>query len=379
MEYADAQKAAGPTISAVIPTYNRAEFISETVRSALAQKRPPREIIIVDDGSTDRTRQELQPFIDRGEIRYLFRQNSGIGDARNAGIRAAAGDYVALLDDDDRWLPGHLEQLAGALSRHPEAQMAYSGFEFFACGERSDSELQNAAFRKSVAAMLERGFVKGSDGVWLSKESYLTACFELGFTFRIQGAMFARQFALDRGLLFDNGIPQTQDGQFAIEAALHTRALFVPEVGVQVRRHGNNTDARLHDRVHLDKAVKDFQRRIARSEEVFKGRLSPGERRALTASIEGMQGNIMTIKSRTLPYASSVKEAMLLLKAAPCASSVRSLVKSFLGPRLLTQLQARSTAARTPAVVSAETALPPSTKGDRKLTGPAFDGGALEA
>ena len=337
-------RTAEPKISVVIPTYNRARFISESIRSALTQTRPPLEIIVVDDGSTDRTREELKPFVDRGEIRCIFRENTGLGDARNTGIRAAVGDYIAFLDDDDRWLPRHLEQLVSALERHPAAQMAYSGFEFFADGEGSDVEVQSAAFKRSVAAMLERGFVKRSDEVWISTESYLTACFELGFTFRIQGSLISRKLMLDRGLDFDNAIQHTQDGQFALEAALHTPALFVPAVGVQVRRHAANSDAN-QNRAYRRRVVIDLQRRIARSEEVFK-RLTPGERRAFLSSIQGMQGNIMLMKIQTLSYSAGVKEGLLLLKAAPCLSSVRSLAKALLGRRLLMLLRGWSRGAR---------------------------------
>jgi glycosyltransferase involved in cell wall biosynthesis len=342
---------ATPTISVVIPTYNRAQFIAETIRSALGQTRLPLEIIVVDDGSTDRTREALQPFIDRAEIRCFFRKNTGVGAARNFGIRAAAGDYVAFLDDDDRWLPKHLEQLASAVERHPRVQMAFSGFEFFASDERSDRDFQTEAFRRSVAAMLERGFVKSSDQIWLSKESFLTALFELGFTFRIQGAMLSRKLLLDRGLFFDEAITLTQDGQFVLEAALHTPALFVPATGVEVRRHVKNSDGSPQDRGYQDQVVKDLARRIARTEAVFKNRLNPHERRALMASIRGMQSNIMLIKSRTLPYTTCIKEGLLLLKTAPCSESVRSLVKVLLGRRLLALLQARSSGAKTAAAV----------------------------
>ena len=92
-----------PTVSVVIPSYNYGRFVRDAVESALAQSRKPLEIIVVDDGSTDDTRQVLQPYHDKGNIRYIYQKNSGLSAARNTGIQAAAGEWIAFLDADDVW------------------------------------------------------------------------------------------------------------------------------------------------------------------------------------------------------------------------------------------------------------------------------------
>lgn len=99
------------TISVVVPTYNRAEFLQQTVQSILAQTVPSLEIIVVDDGSTDHTADVCAGF---GEsIRHLRQENQGLAVARNAGIHIARGDWIAFCDDDDVWRPRKLEvQLA---------------------------------------------------------------------------------------------------------------------------------------------------------------------------------------------------------------------------------------------------------------------------
>ena len=102
---------ANPVVSAVIPTYNYGRFVAEAVESALAQTYSPVEVVVVDDGSTDDTAERLQPY--RGRIRYLYQENRGLSGARNAGIRAARGEYVALLDSDDTWKP---EKIASQMS-----------------------------------------------------------------------------------------------------------------------------------------------------------------------------------------------------------------------------------------------------------------------
>ncbi|MGO9245442.1 MAG: glycosyltransferase family 2 protein [Verrucomicrobiia bacterium] len=97
-----------PLVSVVIPTYNYGRYICETVESALGQTYSPIEIIVVDDGSTDDTRECLAAYGDR--IRYIHQQNRGLSAARNTGIQAAQGKFVALLDSDDLWLPDKLER-----------------------------------------------------------------------------------------------------------------------------------------------------------------------------------------------------------------------------------------------------------------------------
>jgi PAS domain S-box-containing protein len=105
-------------VSVVIPTYNYARFVSAAVESALAQTYAACEVIVIDDGSTDDTRAVLAPQNER--IRYLYQENQGLSAARNTGIRAAQGDYIALLEADDLWHPAKLEAQMRYLADHPE-------------------------------------------------------------------------------------------------------------------------------------------------------------------------------------------------------------------------------------------------------------------
>jgi len=94
------------TISVIIPTFNRARYVTKAIDSVLAQTYKDYEIIVVDDGSTDNTRQVLSPYMER--IRYIYQDNAGVSAARNAGIRDAKGEWIAFLDSDDLWLPRKL-------------------------------------------------------------------------------------------------------------------------------------------------------------------------------------------------------------------------------------------------------------------------------
>lgn len=114
-----------PVISALIPTYNRAVYLAGALESVLGQTRPPDEVIVVDDGSTDETPSVVRRF---GEaVRYLRQENAGPSVARNLGMGSARGDYVALLDSDDEWLPTFLEALEAALLSRPGAALYYAG------------------------------------------------------------------------------------------------------------------------------------------------------------------------------------------------------------------------------------------------------------
>ncbi|MEY3895099.1 MAG: hypothetical protein RLZZ214_618 [Verrucomicrobiota bacterium] len=107
-----------PAISVVIPTFNRAKVVSAAIESVFAQSHPAAEIIVVDDGSSDDTRQVLASYGDR--IRAISQENGGLSAARNTGIRAATSEWVAFLDDDDAYVPERLAIAAETISIHPD-------------------------------------------------------------------------------------------------------------------------------------------------------------------------------------------------------------------------------------------------------------------
>lgn len=108
-------------VSVVIPCYNQAHYLGEAIASALGQAYRPLEVVVVDDGATDSTFEVATAYI---EVRCVRQANQGLAAARNAGLRAARGEYVVFLDADDRLLPGALEVGAAALDGHPGAAFA---------------------------------------------------------------------------------------------------------------------------------------------------------------------------------------------------------------------------------------------------------------
>jgi len=144
-----------PSVSVVIPTYNRARFLPAAVASVRAQTAPCAEIVIVDDGSRDDTAAVVAAL---GEgIVYVRQANAGPAAARNHGIRVARGDWLAFLDTDDRWLPTKLERQLAVLQRHPSVALV-----------SADMAIEDEHGRQQVASNFDkrglRGFFEQLDG-----------------------------------------------------------------------------------------------------------------------------------------------------------------------------------------------------------------------
>ncbi len=114
-----------PKISVIIPVYNSEVSIKKTLESVLAQTYRDFEIIIVDDGGTDRSIQICQQFSDQ-RIQIIHQQNRGLAGARNTGIRYASGEFLAFIDSDDLWLPEKLEKHLQHLERSPQVGVSFS-------------------------------------------------------------------------------------------------------------------------------------------------------------------------------------------------------------------------------------------------------------
>ena len=113
--------------SVVIPLYNKRQEIESTIRSVLAQTLPAHEIIVVDDGSTDGS-GDIVEAINSKSVKLIRQKNAGECAARNRGIAEATGDYIALLDADDSYLPGFLEHVASMIDRWPGCGAYATGF-----------------------------------------------------------------------------------------------------------------------------------------------------------------------------------------------------------------------------------------------------------
>ncbi|MEM7166542.1 MAG: glycosyltransferase [Planctomycetota bacterium] len=117
--------AAVPTVSVIVPLYNVERFVEKAIRSVLEQTFADFELLIVDDGSTDNSVQICRG-VEDPRIRILSQENRGVAEARNHGIRAARGEFVALLDADDMWVPEKLQQHVEQLRAHSNVGISFS-------------------------------------------------------------------------------------------------------------------------------------------------------------------------------------------------------------------------------------------------------------
>ena len=172
-------------ISIVIPAYNQAVYLPESVQSVLNQTVADFEVIIVDDGSTDNTREVALSFNDQ-RIYYIFQENAGLSAARNTGIRNASGDYLLFLDSDDLLMPNALELHLAAKARHPQAGLFVGGWVKINSSGSPLSEEQAPPQYIDFASLLT------------------------GNPFPVHGAMIARNW-LDRIGLFDESLRSVED------------------------------------------------------------------------------------------------------------------------------------------------------------------------
>jgi glycosyltransferase involved in cell wall biosynthesis len=116
-------------VSCIVPVYNRERYLGETLDSIFAQTYRPIEVIVVDDGSTDRTADVIASYGDR--IVALRQSNAGPSAARNCGLEAARGDFIALGDSDDLWHPERLSRQMARFAERPELEMCLPHIECF--------------------------------------------------------------------------------------------------------------------------------------------------------------------------------------------------------------------------------------------------------
>jgi len=125
-----------PKVSVVIPSYNSAKYITETIESILTSTYQDYEIVIVDDGSTDNTKKIVEDLKKRSDkIQYLYQTNKGLPAARNCGIKSAKGEYILPLDADDRISANYMDEAVQVLEQNNDIKIVYCEAEFF--GDRT--------------------------------------------------------------------------------------------------------------------------------------------------------------------------------------------------------------------------------------------------
>ena len=209
-----------PSVSAVIPNYNYGRFLPEAVESVLAQTYPCREIIVVDDGSTDDSLEILKVYEARHGVKVIRQQNLGVGAARNAGARASTGELVAFLDADDYWLPRKTEKQIERLISDKE-------FGFVTCGMQEFDAAGNVI----------RTYAEGMEG-WHADDILLIKSVTAGPG--SSSMLWRRIFEKVGGFDERKEMHPSEDWEFSYRVARAAKIAFVPEILVAYRNHGGN-------------------------------------------------------------------------------------------------------------------------------------------
>lgn len=135
-----------PLVSVIIPFFKGVDWLQEAVESVLNQTYKNQEIIVVNDGSDEDVSAFLEQYGDK--IKYIYQENAGPGKARNTGLSFASGEYIALLDSDDLWLPNKLEEQIGFMEANPDIMWSHTCYETFGYGD--DKVIDTSYFKGMV-------------------------------------------------------------------------------------------------------------------------------------------------------------------------------------------------------------------------------------
>jgi glycosyltransferase involved in cell wall biosynthesis len=250
-----------PTISVIIPTYNRAGMLKEALESALAQNRLPDEIVVVDDGSTDNTAQVVAGF--GAKIRYIQQKNAGPSAARNHGIAIATGEFVAFLDSDDLWPKDRLQRQLAALEKHPDLDFIFGLEEKF--DNAKHFERYAIRDREVLQALSAADCIVSDPLALLLRENFIPT-----------SSVLFRRHCLDRVGMIDESLHQAEDYDFWFRFALQGCVFGFCNAALCYRRQhdGNLVNQFVNRTVSTLEVLKRYQNHSASHKDQLTQRLS---------------------------------------------------------------------------------------------------------
>ena len=223
------------SISAIVPAYNSAEYLPATLEAILGQSHPPLEVIVVDDGSIDTTGAVAARYTPR--VRCVRTENRGVQAARNLGIAEARGNWIALCDADDLWLPEHLAAHAALIAAEPSVRFSFGNFRTLRDGVLLPGDKFATAPNGFWDAPGRRTVPRG----WVFEQPIA------GRTFRFH-PIFPSACVIAREVITRAGGFNTQmrglsneDGEFILRCLYDSVVGTVVEPLVVIRRHGRNS------------------------------------------------------------------------------------------------------------------------------------------
>jgi glycosyltransferase involved in cell wall biosynthesis len=228
-----------PAISVIIPTYNYGRFLSEAVDSVLCQTLGDLEVIIVDDGSTDNTPDVVRPYLSDNRVRYIRQENRGPSAARNRGIRKAKGEFIALLDADDVWLPSKIEKQLQLIRKSADVGLVY--------------------------CLAENVDEKGEELPHVPMPHMEQATYKdlLYFPLTLPSCVLTRKRIFDEVGLFDETLTAVEDTNMWIRILRHYKSAYVNEILVKIRKHMKSSQTNLANMernllLHVQKCIEMF-------------------------------------------------------------------------------------------------------------------------
>jgi glycosyltransferase involved in cell wall biosynthesis len=212
-------------LSVVIPTWNRAGLVGESVESVLGQEGGDLEVIVVDDGSTDGTSEVIERRFGKSVKLLRMATRSGVGAARNEGVSQATGDLLAFLDSDDLWLPGKLKAELDVLERFPDAEAIVSDSRFIVDGQF----IGTSRFAENGALAATGGRAQWVDDLswsWTIPINGVSTC----------GITLCRRAVTKLGQpLFATDLDSCEDWELEVRLYQECRVVALPEVWSHVR------------------------------------------------------------------------------------------------------------------------------------------------
>lgn len=212
-----------PQVSVIIPSYNSESYINETLDSILAQTFRDFEILVVDDGSTDRTRDIVAAY--GATVRLITQQNAGVCVARNHGIKQARGQYICLVDHDDYWFPHKLSRQLEKLQQHPDVGVVCSWFQYWE--RNSDGHFPEPS---SIDLSKYPDVVSEEYSGWIYHQ-FLLDCFMQTSTATFRREVFERCGA------FDESLPFSEDWDLWIRISREYKFLTLARPDTLYRQH----------------------------------------------------------------------------------------------------------------------------------------------
>lgn len=227
-------------ISTVIPTYNRSGLVISAVESVISHGHNVYEIIVVDDGSTDDTRIQLNRFLGDARLKYVYQNNSGKPSvARNTGIAHASGEYIRFLDSDDLLIDGSVEKMQKVLDENKDVAMVFGDWMemSFVNGQRvnAPSWVANQCF----LADIPHDFIEQTDnGLTKFNQEIVNAIFTKVFVFT--SSVMVRKSILEKIGCFDETLTISEDRDLWLRICSNYPTAYINEPLSYKRRHANN-------------------------------------------------------------------------------------------------------------------------------------------